>query len=184
MKIILALIVSLCFVGCTTTSFENRTYDSVTQKSTRTVYAGYFNGWSYIVENEIAIEGVVELQPEVVGRTGLGEKVLQAQLHLFLYNQTSDNKSVEFNKLVIENSYSIKSIFRINKGIDLPPLSVDRSSRVRLATIELPISFYETQISIAGKVGYLGQKLPFSISLNRLTQEELNKTLNDYRDSR
>lgn len=184
MKIIFALIVSLTLLGCKTTYFESRTYDAATDKTTRVVYSGYFNGWSYILENEIAIEATIELQPEVVDKTGLGEKVLQAQLHLFFYNQTLSNQSVGLSKIKIIQSNWIDSIIQINKSIDLPPMTVDRSTRVRLNSIELPVSFYETQISIAGEVDYKGRKQPFLVSLNRLTREDLRNATHEYRGNK
>lgn len=184
MKTILTLMVSLILLGCKTTSFESYTYDASTDKSTRVVYSEYFNGWSYIVENEIAIEAAIELQPEAVDRTGLFEKVLQAQLHLFLYNQTSDKQTVGFSEVKVIRSDWIDSTLQINKSIDLPPMSVDRASRVQLVAIELPISFYEDQISIAGEVDYFGLKKPFSISLNRLTREDLKKAAHEYRNNK
>lgn len=186
LRVALAGLVAVLGTGCSTTSIEHRTYDSRTGVETREVFVGYFNGWSYVVPDELGIEGVVELGRRSIGRSGLGEKILPGSLMLHFYNQTPE--SIEFKLEALRVRYSDypnpTHTIELDLDVEVPPESIDRNTRITISAGTLPVYFYETELELSGEAWIGGKKWPITVLLKRLTADEFRDVLTEYREAR
>lgn len=173
MRTLILLFALFYLAGCTTTSFVSYRQDANSDVVTKTIYSGVFNGFSHIVDEDLALEGVLQLTPKAVGRTGMGEQVLLGNLTLYAYNTTSESQTLHFGELDVARKEWKDSKVMLDESIELPALAQTRKTRIKVASFEVPVSFYETEVSIAGKVEHADQSIPFTVLLVRLSRDEL-----------
>ena len=179
-KTIGVLFLCLFIASCSTssTSFNQTKYDSITGDSEKIIYVGYLNGKSLLKKDELVIEGAVELHEGVIASNKMGN-VLTGTLVLFLYNHTGNTKSIHLSELGIDSTERLVDSFntKIEKTLNLPAMSVNWNTCVKVEVLDIPVSQYETKLITGIKTKYKDEELLISFELNRLTSKELHKLI-------